>query len=59
MRVGPDNGLAQPSVISLDSVVTVPSRLLGRTLGFLRPSPERELAVAMILAYDLELPVRD
>lgn len=48
------NGLDHDCVASLDNVVTIPSSLLGRTLGFLRADQERSLAVATILAYDLE-----
>lgn len=57
--VGPDNGLGQISVISLDNVVTIPANLLGRTVGFLNSEQETLLARAVVLAYDLDLPLLD
>ena len=56
--VGPGNGLDH-GVISLDNVVTVPSTLLGRTVGFLTYAQEAELARAVVLAYDLDIPLLD
>jgi mRNA interferase MazF len=55
--VGPDNGLEQVSVISLDNVVTIPSNLLGRTVGFLNSEQETLLARAIVVAYDLDIPL--
>lgn len=55
--VGPDNGLQQASAVSLDNVLTIQTHLLGRTLGFLHDSQEQELARAMVVAYDLEVPL--
>lgn len=49
------NGLERECVAAVDNVVTIPASLLGRTIGFLRPDQERSLAVAMVLAYDLEI----
>lgn len=49
------NGLDHACVASLDNVVTIPTSLLGRTIGFLHPSQEKSLAVAVVLAYDLEI----
>jgi mRNA interferase MazF len=57
--VGPDNGLDHDCVVSLDNVVTVPVRTLGRTIGFLTPAQESRLARAVVLAYDLDLPLLD
>lgn len=57
--VGPANGLDHDSAISIDNVLTIPSRLLGRTLGFLTRDQERMLARAVVLAYDLEVPLLD
>ena len=57
VRVGPDNGLEQECVISLDNVLTVPVNALGRTLGYLHADQEVQLAHAVVLAYDLELPL--
>lgn len=44
-------------MISLD--VTVPSRLLGRTVGFLTSAQEIELDRAVVLAHDLDIPLLD
>ena len=55
--VGPGNGLEMESVISVDNVVTVPASLLGRTIGFLTTEQEADLARAVVLAYDLDLPL--
>ena len=49
------NGVDHACAVSLDNVVTIPAPLLGRTIGFLRPDQERELAVAAVLAYDLDI----
>ena len=59
IRVGPDNGLDHDCVVALDNVVTVPVDLLGRTVGYLNTDQELELARAVVLAYDLELPLLD
>ncbi len=59
VRVGPDNGLDHECAVALDNVVTVPVELLGRTVGYLNAEQEAELARAVILAYDLELPLLD
>ena len=55
--VGPENGLDQDCVISLDNVLTVPVNSLGRTIGYLRAEQEAQLARAVVLAYDLEVPL--
>lgn len=57
VAVGPDNGLDQDCVVALDNVITVPVNLLGRTVGYLRAEQEAQLARAMVLAYDLDLPL--
>lgn len=57
--VGPDNGLDQDSVISMDNVVTIPANLLGRTVGFLSAEQETLLARATVLAYDLDIALLD
>jgi mRNA interferase MazF len=59
VRVGPDNGLDHECAVALDNVVTVPPDLLGRTVGYLSAAQELELARAVVLAYDLELPLFD
>lgn len=55
--VGPDNGLDHDCAVALDNVITVPVDLLGRTVGYLSAEQEEQLARAVVLAYDLELPL--
>ena len=55
--VGADNGLDHDCVVALDNVITVPVNLLGRTVGFLSAEQEAQLARAVVLAYNLELPL--
>lgn len=57
VRVGPDNGLDHHCVVSLDNVLTVPVNALGRTVGHLDAAREVELARAVVLAYDREVPL--
>jgi mRNA interferase MazF len=57
--VGPANGLDHEGAVSVDNVVTIPAELLGRTLGFLAAEQERQLARAIVLAYDLDIPLLD
>lgn len=57
--VGPQNGLDHAGVISIDNVVTIPVGLLGRSIGFLWSEQERLLARAVVLAYDLEVPLAE
>lgn len=57
VRVGEPEGLDHACAISLDNVVTIPTDRLGRTIGFLGEDKERELARAIVLAFDLELPL--
>ena len=54
LPVGPDNGLESLGVVSVDNTLT---ELLGRTVGVLRPEQEVELARAVVLAFDLDLPL--
>jgi len=55
--VGRGNGLDHDSAIALDNVVTIPSQLLGRTIGFLTEAQVAQLARAIVLAYDLDIPL--
>lgn len=57
VRVGPANGLDHECAVALDNVVTVPTALLGRTLGHLTTEQEAQLTRAVVLAYDLEVPL--
>jgi mRNA interferase MazF len=52
--VGPDNGLAQDSVVSCDNIVTIPTAALRRHIGYLLPSQEAALSLAIQAAFDLE-----
>lgn len=55
--VGPENGLDSASAVSLDNVLTIPVDRLGRTVGYLTPAQEQALARALVLAYDLDVPL--
>ena len=55
--VGPGNGLDHDGVVSLDNVITVPVAALVRTVGYLNATQEAQLARAVVLAYDLEVPL--
>lgn len=57
VRVGRANGLDAECAVALDNVVTVPVELLGRTVGYLSSTQEAELARAVVMAYDLDLPL--
>ena len=57
VRVGRANGLDAECAVALDNVVTVPVELLGRTVGYLSSAQEAELARAVVMAYDLDLPL--
>ncbi len=49
--------LPHDCVVSLDNVLTVPVETLGRTLGYLSGDQAGWLARAVVLAYDLEVPL--
>lgn len=51
------NGLDHACAASLDNVTTIPVSTLGRTVGFLHPQQESDLARALVLAFDLDLPL--
>ena len=55
--LGPANGLDHECVAALDNVVTIPTTLLGRTVGYLTAAQESHLARAVVLAYDLDVPL--
>lgn len=57
VAVGLANGLDHEGVVALDNVVTVPLQLLGRVVGHLTAAQETQLARAVVLAYDLDLPI--
>jgi mRNA interferase MazF len=54
VSVGAINGLDSPSVISIDSMMTVDGSQVGRWVGWLLPDQERDRAVAISTAFDLE-----
>lgn len=55
VAVGAINGLDQESVISLDNIATVDRSTLGPVVGYLTDAQERQLARAIVAAYDLDL----
>jgi len=55
--VGPENGLDHQSAIAIDNITTVPITAVGRAVGVLLPGQEAELARAVVLAFDLDLPL--
>jgi len=57
VSVGRSNGLDHECAVALDNVVTVPVHLLGRTIGYLSAEQELDLARAVVLAFDLEVPL--
>jgi mRNA interferase MazF len=56
VAVGLANGLERDSVISCDNVATVPVADVGHLVGYLADDQERQLARAIMTAYDLEMP---
>lgn len=55
--VGEENGLDHNCAIALDNIITIPVGSLGRTVGLLTSEQEKQLARAMVLAFDLDLPI--
>ncbi len=55
--VGPNHELDHVGVVSLDNVRTIPVEDLGRQIGWLHDVDEVALARAIILAYDLDVPL--
>lgn len=51
--VGPRNGLDHECVISMDNIETLMAHELGRQIGYLLPEQERQLHLAITLAFDL------
>ena len=51
--VGPGNGLDHACVVSCDNLLTVPTEVLGRHLGYLLPDQEPALGEAIRAAFDL------
>jgi len=55
VRVGQENNLEGPGVISCDNIQTIPRAALGQQIGWLLPKQETELGVAINHAFDLEI----
>lgn len=56
--VGPANGLDHDCVVSCDNILTISTTNLGRQIGWFTDQQEWELAAALVLAFDLDLPLR-
>ncbi len=54
--VGPEEGLDQPSAVSLDHVSTVEKRLIGRLLGRLNAPKLVSVREALLFALELDEP---
>jgi mRNA interferase MazF len=57
--LGAASGLDDRCAVSIDNVVTIPTTSLGRTIGFLSLDQEQVLARAVVLAFDLDIPLLD
>ncbi|WP_128774197.1 type II toxin-antitoxin system PemK/MazF family toxin [Actinomyces oricola] len=57
LPLGRRNGLDHGCVAAMDNITTIPSRCLRQTIGFLTADQEPALARALILAFDLDLPL--
>ena len=55
VRVGKENNLEGPGVISCDNIQTIPRAALGRQIGWLLATQESELGAAINHAFDLEI----
>ena len=55
VRVGKENNLEGPGVISCDNIQTIPRAALGKQIGWLLAKQETELGVAINHAFDLEI----
>ena len=53
VRVDGHNGLDHESVVSCDNILTVPTAVLGRHIGYFLPRQEPALAEAIRAAFDL------
>jgi len=57
VRLGRRNGLDHDYAAALDNTVTIPSALLGSSIGVLHPDQERALAEAVVVAFDLDIEI--
>ena len=54
VRVDTANGLAGPSVVSCDNIITIPTSALGAQIGVLLDRQEPALSDAIRAAFDLD-----
>lgn len=54
VRVDAANGIAEPSVVSCESITTIPTRALGAQIGALHDLQEPALSDAIQAAFDLD-----
>ena len=54
VTVGRPNGLDRESVVSCDNITTIPRSAIGRHLGYLLPTQEHALTLAIAAAYELD-----
>ena len=54
VHVGRSNGLNQASIVSCDTIQTIPVQSLGHQIGALLTDQEPELATAIQAAFDLD-----
>lgn len=57
LAMGVANGLSGPSHAQLDETMTLPTGLLSERIGYLMPEQEIALARAIVLAFDLDVPL--
>jgi len=57
VALGVENGLDHGCAASIDNVLTIPASALGRTVGYLTAHQETALARAVVLAFDLDVPL--
>jgi mRNA interferase MazF len=48
------NGLAEPSVVSCDNIITIPTNALGAQIGMLLDHQEQALSAAIQAAFNLD-----
>lgn len=51
--VGPLNGLDHDSVVNCDTIQTVAAEHVGDVIGFLSPSQDQQLLLAILAAFDM------
>ncbi|MGB7587609.1 MAG: type II toxin-antitoxin system PemK/MazF family toxin [Solirubrobacterales bacterium] len=54
VSVDATNGLTEPSVVSCDSITTIPTDAVGEQIGLLLDSQEPALSEAIVAAFDLD-----